>query len=102
MSAIQSAWYRWEHADLILKLRVHPRASRDELIGPHGDRFRVRVSAPPVEGRANQHLIRLFAKAFGVKRGDITLLAGDTGRDKRIRIASPRIFPDQLGAIPHD
>jgi len=102
MTPAETGWYRWDDADLILKLRVQPRASRDELIGPHGDRFRVRITAPPVEGRANQHLIRLFAEAFAVRRGQVTLLAGETGRDKRLRISSPRAFPGPLGAIAHD
>ena len=102
MSDAECDWYRWDGTDLILDLRVQPRASRDELVGPHGDRFRVRITAPPVEGRANQHLVRLFAAAFGVKRGDVTLMAGDSGRNKRLRIRAPRAFPGPLGMISRD
>ena len=50
-------WFRWESDDLLLSLRVQPRASQDEFVGPHGDHFKVRITAPPVEGKANAHLV---------------------------------------------
>lgn len=92
------AWYRWREDVLELTLRVQPRASRDEIVGPHGeDALKVRITAPPVEGKANAHLLKYMAKAFGVPRGAVNLLSGDTGRDKRIAIHAPSRFPDKLG-----
>ena len=91
-----SDWYRWQAGDLILHLYVQPRASKDEIIGPHGDRLRVRITAPPVDGRANAHLLRLLAKAFGVTRGQIILLSGERARDKRLCIRSPVRIPPVL------
>lgn len=88
-----AGWYLWQGDDLILSIRVQPRASRDEIIGPHGDALKVRITAPPVEGQANTHLVKFLAAAFGVARGNVELLAGDTGRNKRLRIRSPRLLP---------
>lgn len=85
--------YAWEGADLILWVRVQPRASRDEWLEPGDDRFRVRIAAPPVDGKANAHLREFLAALFGVARSQVTLLAGETGRDKRLRVAAPRRLP---------
>ncbi|SFD46579.1 hypothetical protein SAMN05660831_01712 [Thiohalospira halophila DSM 15071] len=76
--------------DLVLTLRVQPRAKNDAIVGPHGDAIRVRITAPPVEGKANDHLGRFLAKRFGVHRRDVTLISGESGRDKRVRIAGAR------------
>ena len=88
---------RWEGEDLVLDLRVQPRASRDELVGPYGEQLKVRITAPPVDGKANDHLLRFVAKAFGVAPSAVTLVAGETGRDKRLRISRPRSFPNVTG-----
>jgi uncharacterized protein (TIGR00251 family) len=90
-------WCRWDGDDLVLSLRVQPRASRDELAGPHGDRLRVRVTAPPVDGRANAHLLRFLASAFGVPPAGVRLEGGETGRDKVVRVVRPRRFPAAAG-----
>ncbi|MCW8919030.1 MAG: DUF167 family protein [Gammaproteobacteria bacterium] len=90
--------YQWQGGRLILHLRVQPRASRDEIVGPHGgDALKVRITAPPVEGQANAHLIRFLAKAFGVSRSQVRLLGGDTSRGKRLSIDSPRELPTSAG-----
>lgn len=89
----QPSWLTREGSDLILRLRIQPRASRDEVIGEHGDALKVRITAPPVDGKANNHLIKLFSQLFKVAKGEIELLSGESGRDKRIRIRSPRQMP---------
>jgi uncharacterized protein (TIGR00251 family) len=61
-----AAGYVWDGADLILRVRVQPRASRDEWMGLQEDRFRVRITAPPVDGQANAHLREFLAALFGV------------------------------------
>jgi hypothetical protein len=82
-------WYRWDGADLVLRLRIQPRAARDELAGPHGNRLRVRIQAPPVDGKANARLISLVAEWCGVPKSQVTLVAGETGRDKTLRVVAP-------------
>ena len=87
------AWYRWDGDDLVLRLRVQPRARRDELAGPRESSYRVRITAPPVDGRANAHLVGFLARVFGVARSAITLEAGETSREKRVRIRAPALTP---------
>lgn len=86
-------WYRWDGSDLILNARVQPRAGRDQWLEPRGDRIWIRIAAPPVDGKANVHLRAFLATLFGVARSQVRLLAGETGRDKRLRIAAPRRLP---------
>ncbi len=94
-------YYQWQGEQLLLKVRVQPRASRDEIIGPHGEEaLKVRITAPPVEGKANTHLIRFLARAFGVPRSRVTLLGGDSSRCKRLSIDSPRQLPPITGIAP--
>lgn len=85
--------YAWDGADLILRVRVQPRASRDEWLEPRDDRFRTRIIAPPVDGKANARLREFLATLFGVAKSQVTLLAGETGRDKRLRIVAPCRLP---------
>ncbi len=89
-------WYRWEGDDLLLSLRVQPRSKRDEFVAPHGDHYKVRITAPPVEGKANDHLIRFLCKSFGVKRTQVTLEVGQTARNKLVRIQAPSKLPIDL------
>lgn len=85
--------YHWDGADLILWIRVQPRASRAEWAEPSAGRFRIRLTAPPVDGQANTHLREFLAALCGVAKSRVTLLAGETGRDKRLRIAAPKRLP---------
>ena len=87
------SWYEWRGETLIINLHIQPRASREELVGPHGDRLKVRITASPVDGQANEQLIRFLAKTFGVAKSNITLISGETGRDKRISITRPTTLP---------
>ena len=90
------AWCRREGDTLVLLLRLQPRASRDEVVGPQGDRLKVRVTAPPVEGAANTHLARFLAREFGVPPSQVEVVAGHAGREKRVAIRSARRPPEWL------
>lgn len=68
-------------------VRVQPRASQSEVVGEHDGALKVRLAAPPVDGAANEELIRLLAKRFGVARRQVEILGGATGRQKVVRIA---------------
>jgi hypothetical protein len=93
LSGSTDAWYRWEGATLVLRLRVQPRAARDGFVGPHGDRLKVRIAAPPVDGKANAQLCGFLAAACGVATSQVSVDAGGSGRDKTVRIAQPRQLP---------
>jgi len=92
---------RREGGDLLLEVRVQPRAAGSGFAGLHGDRLRVRVQAPPVEGRANEALVVLLSEAFAVPRARIVIERGLTARDKRVRIRdappAPAAIRDLLG-----
>ena len=88
-----SEFYCWQADDLILNVKVQPKASKDEIGSALGDALKIRITAPPVDGKANKHLIAYLAKLFGVAKSNIELLSGDTGRDKRLRIKQPKKLP---------
>ena len=68
------------------KVRVQPRASRSEVVGLHGDALKVRVTAPPVDGAANEALVDLFSRLFAVGRGAVRIVAGQGSRSKVVEI----------------
>jgi uncharacterized protein (TIGR00251 family) len=70
----------------VLRLHVRPGATRAGLVGLHGGALAVRVGARPVEGAANREVLALLARALGVRRADLELTSGATGRDKRVLV----------------
>jgi len=86
-------WYVYEHGVLTLKLHVQPKASKDEWCGLHGDRLKLRIKAPPIDGRANQHLLEFIAREFAVSKSACELISGESGREKRIAITAPKKLP---------
>ncbi len=88
----------WREAPpgLIIAVRATPRASKSALLPGTAEHFAARIAAPPVEGAANAALIELVAKAFSVARRDVTLIAGETARVKRLSIAGD---PERLAGI---
>jgi len=73
---------------IVFDVRVVPRASKSEIVGAHDGALKVRIASPPVDGAANAELIKLFSKRFGVSKGDISIVAGETSKNKRIKIAN--------------
>jgi uncharacterized protein (TIGR00251 family) len=68
-------------------VKVHPRARKNAVTGVVGDALKLAVTAPPVEGRANQAVIEFFADLFQIPRASVTIAGGATGRNKVVRIA---------------
>lgn len=81
------AWLRVSGADVLLNLHVQPGAKRTGIAGEHGEALKVRLGAPPVDGRANDCLIAFLAERLGVPRTHLVLEAGQTSRAKRVRVA---------------
>ena len=65
-----------------INVKVTPRSSKNEIIGKRGDRLAIKLTSPPVEGRANKDLVKFLAKKLGVPSSSISILKGDTSRDK--------------------
>jgi uncharacterized protein (TIGR00251 family) len=80
------AWAREGAGGAVLELLVQPRASRTRVVGEHDGRLKIQLAAPPVDGEANAALVAFLADALGVKRADVALLAGESGRRKRVRV----------------
>jgi len=74
--------------EVILKVYLQPRSSKNEIVGPYRDGIKVRVTAAPVEGRANEVLLRFLAKEFGVSPSSIEIVKGHRSREKIIRIVA--------------
>jgi uncharacterized protein (TIGR00251 family) len=79
-------WMQAQEGAIRLEILVQPRASRTRVVGPHGDRLKIQVAAPPVEGEANDALVRHMAQLFGIPRRDVEVLSGESGRRKAIRL----------------
>jgi hypothetical protein len=70
-----------------LRLRVVPSSARAEIVGRHGDAWKIRVAAAPEQGRANDAVLRLLADALSLPRDAVTLVSGHGGRDKIVELA---------------
>ncbi len=81
------AWVRDEPGGAVLEVLVQPRASRTRVVGEHDGRLKVQLAAPPVEGEANRALIDFLAGALRVRKADVVLQRGETGRRKTVRVA---------------
>jgi uncharacterized protein (TIGR00251 family) len=68
-------------------VRVHPRAKKNAITGEIGDALKVSLTAPPVEGRANEACIEFFAKLLKVPRSSVTIASGQASRNKVVRVA---------------
>lgn len=80
----------WLVADgdgVTLRLHIQPGAKKTEVAGLHGEALKIRLAAPPVDGKANACLIAFLAGQLGVARATISLVSGETSRAKRVRIA---------------
>jgi uncharacterized protein (TIGR00251 family) len=69
-------------------VRVVPRSSRSEIVGEHDGALKIRLASPPVDGAANAELVKLLSKKFGVSKRDVQIVAGETSKSKRIKIAN--------------
>jgi uncharacterized protein (TIGR00251 family) len=68
-------------------IRVHPRAKKNAVAGEIGDALKLSLTAPPVEGKANEACIRFLAEVLGVPRSSVTIVAGETSRQKVVRVS---------------
>lgn len=80
-------WLRDDGDALMLTLHIQPAAKKTQVVGVHGDALKIRLAAPPVDGKANAALIKFIAAQLGVSKNSVTLISGDTARAKRLRIA---------------
>jgi len=70
-----------------LRLHIQPGAKKTEVVGLHGEALKIRLAAPPVDGKANACLLAFLADRFGVAKSAVSLLSGDSSRAKRVHIS---------------
>ena len=78
--------YLEKDSQIVFKVLVVPRASRSEIVCEHDGALRVRLAAPPVDGAANDELIRILARALGVPRSSVAIISGTTSKHKRVAV----------------
>lgn len=79
---------------LLLRVRVEPRASRPGIVGRYGGAIKVRLAAPPVEGKANAELLKILSKRLRIPKADLELASGSASRNKSVRIQG--LAPNEL------
>ena len=78
--------YSKEESEVTIEVHVQTKSSRDEILGLQNGRFKVKVAAPPEDGKANERLIELIARALGVSKSYVKIVRGETSRIKILKI----------------
>jgi len=91
-----SEWYRRNGDVLTLTLHVQPGAKRTDVAGLHGEALKIRLAAPPIEGRANDALLKFIAEYFGVPLRQVELKQGGQSRHKVVAITGSKVEPESL------
>jgi uncharacterized protein (TIGR00251 family) len=91
-----SAWYRRNGDILTLTLHIQPGAKRTAVAGLHGEALKIRLAAPPIEGRANEALLKFIAESFGVPLRQVELKQGGQSRHKVVAVTGSRVAPESL------
>jgi uncharacterized protein (TIGR00251 family) len=87
-------FYNCQGDTLVINVRVQPRASSDGFAEILNDRIKIRITAPPVDGKANKYLVVFLAKTFKTAKSNISIITGETGRNKQLQIKSPQQLPE--------
>lgn len=89
-------WYRRRDDVTTLTLHVQPGAKRSEITGLHGDALKIKLAAPPIEGRANEALIKFIAGIFAVPLRNVELHQGSQSRHKVVAVSGSKVEPQSL------
>lgn len=81
---------------VVIAVHVQPRAARTEVVGMHGDAVKIRLKAPPVDGAANDELLRFLAARLGVRRQEVEIVGGAAARGKRVRVGGTTLSAEQV------
>ena len=89
-------WFRSEVNSVTLTLHIQPGAKRSEVMGLHGEALKIRLAAPPIDGRANDALLRFVADSFDVPLRQVELLRGGQSRHKMVKVTGSKVNPESL------
>jgi uncharacterized protein (TIGR00251 family) len=96
LESVLNEWYHHKGDVITLVLYVQPGAKRTEVMGLHGDALKIRLAAPPIEGRANEALLRFIADSFNVPLRNVELKQGTLSRHKVVLVNSSTLKPESL------
>lgn len=96
MATGQPGWFRHNGETITLTLHVQPGAKRSEIVGLHGEALKIRLAAPPVEGRANEALLKFISALFVVPLRNTELKQGGQSRHKVVTVTGSKIEPESL------
>lgn len=89
-------WYQQDAERIVINLYIQPGAKHTEIAGFHGEALKIRLQAPPIEGRANEALFKFIAQLFAVPMRQIELKRGDKSRHKTLIITGSKIDPASI------
>ncbi len=81
---------------LRLHIFLQPKASKDQIVGLHDNELKITITAPPIDGQANAHLLKFLSKTFKVPKSSILIEKGELNRHKQIFIPTPKVIPEQV------
>ena len=84
----EAPWLRAHRQGMALTLHIQPGAKKTEIVGLHGDALKIRLAAPPVDGKANEALLGFLAGRLGIPRASLSLKSGQTSRRKVVAVAA--------------
>lgn len=84
---------------LRLRLYLQPKSSRDQWVAVHNDAIKIAITAPPIDGKANQHLVNFLAKSFKVAKSAVVLEKGELSRHKTVLIIAPKVLPSLVDSL---
>jgi uncharacterized protein (TIGR00251 family) len=96
VSGAHAPWLTRTPTGWTIAVHVQPGAKRAAVAGVHGERLKIRISAPPIEGRANAAVVAFIAEQLGVPRAHVSVARGGRSRDKLIAVATPECDPEAL------
>jgi len=94
-----NTFYRWDGDVLILNILGTPNAKTNKIGKPKGNQLKVNVAAVPRGGKATDHMVKFFAKEFGVKIADIEVVFGRMNVNKQVRITAPKSLPNAIARL---
>ena len=93
-----STWYRKDAEGWLLAIHAQPGAKRTAVAGPHGISLKIRIGAPPVDGKGNEALVEFIANILGVPKRAVSVVKGELSRQKLVRVSDPGADPRRLCA----
>ncbi len=79
---------------LVINVKVEPRSSKSAIVGPYGDAIKVKLTSPPVEGKANNELVEVLAKTLGIAKKNVEIISGKSSKNKIVKLYGIKSIDD--------